>query len=161
MDFSEKLKHSRLALNLSQSELSEKTGISERTIYSYEQLGKFPRSGNILKLSDALGVTPNYLLGRSDGISDSAFGAFDASGASERSERGEFLMAVREKFGKKGAAEAEELLLRTSALFAGGEIDEDSKDAFFRSLMEVYLESKTEAADKYGAKNKRNKRSRK
>jgi transcriptional regulator with XRE-family HTH domain len=149
MDFSERLKRCRLALNLSQSELSEKTGISERTIYSYEQLGKFPRSGNILKLSDALGVTPNYLLGRGEKSAD--------AGASD--DRGDFLLTVREKFGSRGAAEAEDLLVRTSALFAGGEIDEDSKDAFFRSLMEVYLESKSEAADKYGAKNKRKKRS--
>jgi transcriptional regulator with XRE-family HTH domain len=143
MDFSEKLKTLRLSLNLSQSELAQRTGISERTVYSYEQLGKFPRAGNILKLSDALGVSPNYLLDRTD----------------TPDEKGSFLIEVREKFGTKGAAEAEELLRRTTALFAGGEIDEASKDTFFRSLMEVYLESKQEAALKFGAKNKRKKRS--
>jgi transcriptional regulator with XRE-family HTH domain len=130
MEFSERLKTLRLTKNLSQSELAEKTGISERTIYSYEQLGKLPRAGNIMKLADVLDVTPNYLLGRSDT-------------AGERTSE----------------SEAGELLARTTALFAGGEIDEDSKDAFFRSLMEVYLEAKQENAEKYGAKNKRKKRS--
>jgi transcriptional regulator with XRE-family HTH domain len=143
MDFSERLKTCRLALNFSQSELAQKTGISERTIYSYEQLGKFPRGGNVLKLADALDVSPSYLLGRAD----------------KADEKNSFLIEVREKFGSRGSAEAEELLRRTSALFAGGEIDETSKDAFFRSLMEVYLESKQEAAAKFGAKNKRKKRS--
>jgi transcriptional regulator with XRE-family HTH domain len=143
MDFSERLKTCRLALNLSQTELAKKTGISERTVYSYEQLGKYPRSGNILKLADVLGVSPNYLLGRAD----------------TPDEKSSFILEVREKFGTKGAAEAEELLARTSALFAGGEIDEASKDIFFRSIMEVYLESKQEAAAKFGAKNKRKKRS--
>jgi transcriptional regulator with XRE-family HTH domain len=145
MDFSERLKKCRLTLNLSQSDLAKLTGISERTIYSYEQLGKFPRGGNVLKLSDALGVSPNYLLGHAE------------SGVTDPKES--FIVEVREKFGSKGAAEAGELLARTSALFAGGEIDEDSKDAFFRSLMEVYLESKQEAANKFGGKNKRKKRS--
>jgi transcriptional regulator with XRE-family HTH domain len=144
MDFSERLKKCRLALNLSQSDLAKKTGISERTIYSYEQLGKFPRGGNVIKLSDALGVSPNYLLGRGENDSQARDG---------------YLVEIREKLGSKGAAEASDLLVRTSALFAGGEIDEDSKDAFFRSLMEVYLESKQEAANKFGGKNKRKKRS--
>jgi transcriptional regulator with XRE-family HTH domain len=143
MEFSERLKSLRLTRNLSQSELAAQTGISERTIYSYEQLGKLPRSGNMLKLADALGVTPNYFLGRSD----------------YTEEQGSFISEAREKYGTRGAAEAGELLARTSALFAGGEIDEDSKDAFFRSLMEVYLEAKQENATKYSPKNKRKKRS--
>jgi transcriptional regulator with XRE-family HTH domain len=142
MEFSEKLKSLRLAKNLSQTELAELTGISERTVYSYEQLGKYPRAGNLIKLADALGVTPNYLLGRSN----------------TPDEKESFILEVREKFGAHSQSEAEELLARTSALFAGGEIDEESKDAFFRSLMEIYLEAKTLNAEKYGSKNKRKKR---
>ena len=51
MTFGEKIKKARLALNLSQSEVAEKTGISERSLYTYEQTGTMPRSGNILKLA--------------------------------------------------------------------------------------------------------------
>ena len=62
MTFGEKIKKARLALNLSQSEVAEKTGISERSLYTYEQTGTMPRSGNILKLAEALNVSVGYLL---------------------------------------------------------------------------------------------------
>ena len=54
MTFGEKLKELRLKLNYSQSELAEVTGISERSLYTYEQLGAIPRRGNINKLAAAL-----------------------------------------------------------------------------------------------------------
>ena len=60
--FGEKLKNARLALNLSQSEVAELTGISERSLYTYEQTGVLPRSGNIRKLAEALQVSVGYLL---------------------------------------------------------------------------------------------------
>ena len=62
MTFGEKLKTVRLSLNLSQSELSEKTGISERSLYTYEQTGILPRSNNLRKLAEALNVSVSYLL---------------------------------------------------------------------------------------------------
>lgn len=39
MTFGEKIKEARLAMNLSQTELAQMTGISERSLYTYEQLG--------------------------------------------------------------------------------------------------------------------------
>ena len=54
MTFGEKLKNTRLAQNLSQIELAEKTGITERSIYSYEQTGTFPRANVLKKIADAL-----------------------------------------------------------------------------------------------------------
>ena len=62
MTFGEKLKTVRLSLNLSQSDLAEKTGISERSLYTYEQTGILPRSNNLRKLADALNVSVSYLL---------------------------------------------------------------------------------------------------
>jgi transcriptional regulator with XRE-family HTH domain len=143
MTFAEKLKKNRLGLNLSQTELSAKTGISERTIYSYETRGIMPRSGNIKKLADALNVSYNYLL--SDDETDSM---------KPSSEKEMFIQSVKEKFGQKSMTEARELLTRSAALFAGGELDEDAKDVFFRSLMEVYLESKAEAGEKFSRRRK-------
>ncbi|EKC46280.1 protein containing Helix-turn-helix type 3 domain protein, partial [human gut metagenome] len=56
MTFGEKIKEARLAMNLSQTELAQLTGISERSLYTYEQLGTIPRKGNIRKLAEALHV---------------------------------------------------------------------------------------------------------
>ncbi|MDR0946367.1 MAG: helix-turn-helix domain-containing protein [Ruminococcus sp.] len=143
MTFAEKLKTNRLSLNLSQTELAEKTGISERTIYSYEILGIMPRSGNIKKIAAALNVSYNYLL--SDDEDDPKI----------PSEKEIFIDSVKERFGQKSMAEARELLTRSAALFAGGEIDEEAKDVFFRSLMEVYLESKAEAEAKFSPRRRK------
>ncbi len=52
MTFGEKIKEARLAMNLSQTELAQMTGISERSLYTYEQLGTLPEkatSENLLK----------------------------------------------------------------------------------------------------------------
>ena len=54
MTFGEKVRKARLALNLSQAELAQMTGISERSLYTYEQLGTLPRKNNIIKLAEAL-----------------------------------------------------------------------------------------------------------
>ena len=140
MNFGEKLKSARLALNISQCELAEKTGISERSIYTYEQTGIFPRSNNLRKLADALNVSVSYLLDEEENnpIKDISQDIFIAN--------------AKNKYGYKGAREASELLSRTSALFAGGTLDEEAKELFFQSLMEVYLDSKQEAKKKFSSK---------
>ena len=141
------MRQARLSRNLSQAELSEKTGITIRSLYSYEQRSMVPRSENARKIAAALGVTVSWLLGEAPS---------DLSSASQRS-NAFFLDSVQEKYGSKGLQEAKELLNRASALFAGGDLDEKSKDAFFQSLMEVYHESKTESSARFapGARKKR------
>jgi transcriptional regulator with XRE-family HTH domain len=156
MTFGEKLKRCRLVLNLSQTDLARKTGISERTIYTYESMGIMPRSGNVKKLADELGVSVSYLLEEDQNVVTTP--ADDISVEEANAEI--YLLAVKDKFGEKGLAEAKELLGRTAALFAGGDIQEEAKDIFFQSLMEVYLESKSEARDKYTPR-KRKSRARK
>ena len=47
MTFGEKVKEARLLKNLSQTELAAITGISERSLYTYEQLNTLPRKSNI------------------------------------------------------------------------------------------------------------------
>ena len=49
MTFGEKLRETRIEHNLSQSELAEMTGLSERSLYTYEQLDVIPRKHNIRK----------------------------------------------------------------------------------------------------------------
>ncbi len=140
MTFGEKIKEARLAKNLSQTELAKMTGISERSLYTYEQLGIIPRTNNVKKLAAALDVTAAYLM--------------DDSEADTQSHIDEelFIASARAKHGYKGAKEAQDILMRTKALFAGGDLDEDSKEIFFRALMETYLDSKADASAKFTPK---------
>lgn len=140
MTFGEKLRQARLTLNLSQKELSEKTGISERSLYTYEQTGVFPRSGNIRKLADALNVSAGYLLSEEE------------TNTQKNIDMDLFMSNIKNEYGYKGAREATEILSRASALFAGGELDDEAKDVFFQAIMEVYLESKEEARSKFSPK---------
>lgn len=140
MTFGEKLKTVRLSLNLSQSELSEKTGISERSLYTYEQTDTLPRSNNLRKIADALNVSVSYLLDEEE------------TDPGKNIDHEIFIANSKNKYGYKGAREATEVLSRASALFAGGDLDDAAKELFFQSLMEVYLDSKQEARNKFAPK---------
>ena len=137
MTFGEKLINARLTMNMSQLELGEKVGVSERSIYSYEQTGTFPRKAVLGRLAEALRVSVAYLT--NEGETDRL----------KNIDEDYFLDDVRAKYGLKGAKEAQAVLAQASALFAGGELDDDAKEIFFQSLMEVYLESKADAQEKY------------
>ena len=146
MTFGKKLINARTALNLSQTELAERAGISERSIYSYEQTGTLPRTPVLKRLAGALNVTVTYLMDEEE--TDTA----------RNIDQELFIANVKNEFGSRGAREATELLTRTSALFAGGELEDGAKDIFFQSLMEAYLESKAEAREKFTPrKNRSNK----
>jgi len=146
MTFGEKMKQMRLKLNLSQSELATKTGITERSLYTYEQLEIMPRSGNLKKIAEALNVSVGYLMDE------------DESNEMKNIDQDIFLANVKNEFGYKGAREANDVLSRASALFAGGELDDEAKEIFFQSLMEVYLESKAEARAKFAPKQRKSKK---
>ena len=45
-----------------------------------------------------------------------------------------------------------ELLDRNMAFLAGGDVDQEAKDAFFDALMTAYVTCKNEARQKFGAK---------
>lgn len=142
MTFGEKLKDLRLRLNYSQSELAEVTGISERSLYTYEALGAIPRKGNIRRLAEALKVDVSYLTEE------------DSTDPGENFEEEEFVRRAKSRYGNKGKREAEAILERTGALFAGGALDEEAKDIFMESVMKIYMESKEEARKKFSPKNR-------
>jgi len=137
MTFGEKLQNARLKLNLSQIELGEKVGVSERSIYSYEQTGVFPRKNILKNLAEELGVSVAYLCEE------------DETDRYKNIDENYFLEEAKRKFGIKGAREAQEIITRVSALFAGGELGDEAKEIFHQSLMEVYFESKSEAREKF------------
>jgi len=137
MTFGEKIRQARIALNLSQTELALKTGISERSLYTYEQTNTMPRTSNIKKLAEALNVSVVYLMDEEE------------TDKNKNIDHDFFIANVKNEFGSRGAREAAMVLQRATALFAGGELEDEAKDMFFQSLMEVYLESKAEAREKF------------
>jgi len=140
MTFGEKIKEARLAMNLSQTELAQLTGISERSLYTYEQLGTLPRKNNIRKLAEALHISVSYLLDE------------DETNTQSQIDNDIFITEAREKFGSKGAKEAQDVLGRVNSLFAGGDLDEEAKDVFFQAVMAVYMDSKKNAREKFTPK---------
>jgi len=146
MTFGEKLINARILLNLSQTELAEKVGVSERSIYSYEQTGTFPRTAVLKRIADALNVSISYLMDEEE------------TDSHKNINEELFIANARNEFGYKGAREAEAVLSRAAALFTGGELDDEAKNIFFQSLMEVYLESKAEAREKFSPRRRKSRR---
>ena len=140
MAFGEKLRRARLALNMSQKELAVQAGIGERSVHNYEQNGMYPQASKLNKIAEVLNVTVSYLFGD------------DEPGQSSSADQESFLNSAKEQFGYKGRREAQEVLERANALFAGGDLEESDKEIFFQSLMESYLESKGDARKKFSPK---------
>jgi len=146
MKFGEKVRAARIALNLSQIELGEKVGVTERSIYSYEQTGIFPRKAVLLRLAGALNVSVGYLMDEEAGSTPSNF------------DQELFFANAKNQYGAKGAREASEVLKRAATLFAGGELEDSAKDIFFKSIAEVYLESKAEAREKFTSRRRKSRK---
>lgn len=138
--FPRKVKLARIQADLSQAELGERVGVSVKSINAYENGRALPRKYTLRKLAKELGVTVEYL--SSDDVDDPKSG--------KRKEMR--LDAVRSRFGEKTAREIGDLIERNTAFFAGGDIDQESKDAYFDLLMETYLECKEVASEKFTPK---------
>lgn len=127
MEFCERLKSARIKAGLTRTELGNAAGLTGRMIVDYEKGNRFPREKDIyFRLAKELNVGINYLL----------------------TEEEEFITDVRTKYGTRGESEARELIRRSAALFAGGDLDDEDKTAFLLEIRELYLESK-ENARKY------------
>ena len=140
MTFSDKIKRAREVEGLSQQQLSERVGVSKRTIASYESGGAIARPSTTRKLAAALRVSVDYLT--REEITDPAYGL----------EKQEYVDSAREQFGEKAASEVDFLLEKNSALFAGGDLSQEAKDDFFAAVMKAYLTCKDEAKKTYGRK---------
>jgi transcriptional regulator with XRE-family HTH domain len=130
LKFGEKLRQARLKAKYTQEQLANVVQVTKRTIINYETGKRYPRDrGMYARLAEALGVDVNYLL----------------------TEDEEFITEAASKYGSKGEAEARELLERSAALFAGGELSDEDKLAFLLEIQQLYLESK-EIAKKFAPK---------
>lgn len=142
MSFGNKIKELRKQAGLSQQELAQKLGVTQKSICNYENDTRFPKGQNIIKgLADIFGVTVDYLLENTDN-KDVIFSNED-----------DFISSAKQEFGYKGKKEAENLLEKTATMLAGGDLSEEDKDAFFQSITEIYFDAKSKARKKYGRKN--------
>ncbi len=138
--FADKVKDARTSLGLSQPQLAEMIGVSTRTILSYEKGEKKPRAATLAKLAKALRVSIRFL-------SDD-----ECENPAEDLEKDNYLEEARELYGARGARDVDRLLEDNAALFAGGELSQEQKDAFFEAVMKAYITCKEEARSKFGRK---------
>ena len=124
MTFGEKIRSLRKGKKMSQQELASMVGVSYRTIRSWEVEGRYPKQ-NILyqKLADALQCDVSYLM----------------------SENASFITEASEQFGNRGAKQAQQILERAAAMFAGGSLSDEDKIAFMDDMQMLYLDSKRRA----------------
>lgn len=66
--FADRLRAAREVRKMSQSDLAEKTGLMPSAVSHFETGRRSPSFANLKVLSDALKVTTDYLIGRSDSM---------------------------------------------------------------------------------------------
>jgi transcriptional regulator with XRE-family HTH domain len=64
--FPDRLKAARVLRGLNQEELAERSGLQDSAISHFETGGRKPSFDNLKRLADALGVSTDYLLGRTN-----------------------------------------------------------------------------------------------
>ena len=140
MTFSDKIKRAREVAQLTQNELAQEVGVSQRTIASYESGGAKARRSTTEKLARALKVSIKSLTDDDciDPLADI--------------EKDGYIEQAREMYGAKGVRDMEDLLRDNAALFAGGTLSQEQKDAFFEAVMKAYITCKEESKRKFGRK---------
>lgn len=116
MKFNERLKKLRDEKGLTQVQLSELTGISARMIQKYESGNARPRLDAAEKLAKALNVTTDQLLGNGDML----------------------VAQAAEKYGSRGAKQAQQLTEEVTGLFAGGEMAQEDMDIMMKAIQDAY-----------------------
>lgn len=130
MKFSERLRELREQAQMTQKQLAEKSGVQSRMIQRYEAGTSHPRISAVEKLAVALETSVDNLMGKTE----QSFANFGEENGS-KAERD--LVAQAEKF---------------SALFAGGDIPMEDKDAAFRIIMQAYSHATEIDKEKYTPK---------
>lgn len=116
MRFNERLKNLREKKGLTQAQLSDRVGISSRMIQKYESGASRPRFDAAEKLAAALEISVSELLGES----------------------GSFVVQAADRYGSRGARQAQELMDEVTGLFAGGEMADEDMDAMMKAISDAY-----------------------
>ena len=129
MEIGDKIRAARKRAGFTQKELAGKVEVTTRCIQYYESNIRKPQTTEmIIKLAAALGEDVNYFL------SDRELEIMR--------ENEMFLGEAESKYGKSGKAQAKQIIENAQALFAGGELAEEDKEAFFQAITELYFDSK-------------------
>ena len=116
MKFNERLKSIREEKELTQQQLSDRSGVSVRTIQNYESGSYSPRFGIVDKLAEALEISSPELLGQS----------------------GMLVAEAAVKYGARGAMQAKQLTEEVTGLFAGGDMAEEDMDMMMKAIQDAY-----------------------
>ena len=122
--FGAKVKEQRGNLGLSQKQLGERK----------------PYQAQLYKLAKALEVSTEYL--QNDNIEDPSYGL----------DRMEYVEDMRKNSGTREALDLQKMLAENTALFAGGTLSEEAKDAYFQAVAEAYYDCKKAARKTFGKK---------
>ena len=122
----DKIREQRRLKGLSQSELAKVLGVSVRSLIRYESGERTPNTA----LSRALDIPIGELYGEND----------------------RFVAAAGELYGVRGHRQARQFIQEAEALFAGGELSEEDKEAFFKAITDIYWESKARNQKRYARK---------
>ena len=118
MKFGEKLRLARTDAHMTQLELAQKLRVAKRTVEGYESCSFYPRQRRIYdELAELFGVDRNWFLTESD--------------------------ETRTEDAKN---DIEQMVADVRALYAGGRLSEEDKDALARALMEAYWIAKGKKA---------------
>lgn len=130
MTFAQRLRNLREQKGYTQAELAAIAGVTSRTVQYYESGKRYPSSLAIaVKLAEALETTSEQLLGEEGGL----------------------ILDAKERGGAEASRELRKLIEGVSALFAGGELTDEDRDAAMRALTQAYWIAKDDAK-KYGKK---------
>lgn len=147
--FSEKLKEARKARGLRQTEFGALLGVTSRMIIEYEKGTRRPHRRKMQEFADILELPADYLL---DDRYDDVLSVFNqelppppALPAAAPAPPAEPL--PQSEVEAQARREVTFLMERSAALFAGGELPQEAKDAFFQSLYEAYLKCREQAAE--------------
>ncbi len=129
MEIGDKIKEARKKAGMTQKELAAALSVTPRCIQYYESNVRKPQSTElIIRLAAALNEDVSYFLSEQE--------------LNLMKENELFLGEAEQRFGKSGKLQARNLIDSTQALFAGGELEEEDKEAFFQAITEIYFESK-------------------
>ena len=116
MKFNERLKKYRVEKGLTQAQLSELAGITTRQIQNYEGGKARPRLDAAEKIAKALNITTDELLGNADML----------------------VAQAAEKYGARGAKQAQQLTDELTGLFTGGDLAEADMELMMKAIQDAY-----------------------
>ncbi|HUM60279.1 MAG TPA: helix-turn-helix transcriptional regulator [Clostridia bacterium] len=127
----DKVKALRLSKKMTLTALSRASGLSDRAIRYIENNERQPSIDAIKKLSAALEVGTDYFM------DDDLF--------QQELHKEDVLAQAKEKYGSRGMAQATRIYEDAQAIYAGGRLNEEERDAFRDMMMEIFFDSKEEA----------------